>query len=855
MMDPVSPDADAGPPEFLETAMRRLAQGPTLAEFTAWFAHAHAELFMRGARARSADPAAAADEAGRAAGVLAREIWRRTPDPARGWQARRLPAPGRNDPCFCGSGRKFKQCCQPLLSEFPPLELDPAVFASLLFPLGPDSWRTPQALQAMPGEMLLAAINGWEDAHGAAGVAELLEPLFQAPASLAARHADAFDTLVDVLLDLHLDEQRERLVRRVAEQAGDRVLRGAAHGRLAALAADRRDQVAAWTALRQAQRDIPDDPNLMQLELVLLLNEGREGEARLRAPVLAARARRLGLPDFADRLQDVAARGMAALLDAAAARDAPDAEEQAWIDLLREPLAGLRPEAFARLHDIVCEGEGPDAELSIVPTKAALRLVKPWLARFAPPAPMMTMAASDADALLEDAVAAREWLRQQPDAAATVPVLDGLLMAARLMTLESDSPALMRAACALAFAAADVVESALASWPQARLSWLDMDNRPLLRIVSQAIGLAMELPDEERVERWMRWMLARNPTDNHGWREYLRTLLLRRGDAAGALAVLDAYPDDGPPSHHDRALALYLLQRTGEAAEVLRRAHADWPAFVPALLPEALDRPAEDSPHGMTVGGAEQAWHWRSGIRPAWVRSGALDWLRGLELPAPAPRKKAVAKKPAPKKVGKAAAKGRRLKAAADGRIAPQQFELLQAQYGGQFPWLLGWLASCAWAPGLVMPTLWAADAMARAEDKADMRGVQALLDAVMNQYNAFNEQRLDAAAGAPVPLPAVLPQADDAAWIGFAAGFVQAAEKHGAGVWRAAGATVSSRKPPFAALYQLAARAPAGPDGWCAAADTGQPLLELAQDQPPARELLAHALQPLWRLALAARP
>ncbi|WP_262495735.1 SEC-C metal-binding domain-containing protein [Paenibacillus sp. B2(2019)] len=24
------------------------------------------------------------------------------------------PLPGRNDPCLCGSGKKFKSCCQPL---------------------------------------------------------------------------------------------------------------------------------------------------------------------------------------------------------------------------------------------------------------------------------------------------------------------------------------------------------------------------------------------------------------------------------------------------------------------------------------------------------------------------------------------------------------------------------------------------------------------------------------------------------------------------------------------------------------------------------------------------------------------
>lgn len=847
-------DDSAAADDLIGLALEKLAQGPSWPAFSAWFADRFTDALRAGGAARASSPQEAEQEARRGALLLAREIWRATPDPAREWRPRALPQPGRNDPCFCGSGRKYKQCCQPRAAGLPPLDLEPAGMAALLFAKGPAAWRTPEALRAMPGEMLLAAVHGWDTDHGPQGLAELLEPLFLEPGKLAARHADAFDVLVDALLDLALDARRESLVRRVAAQATDRVLRGVAHGRLAAVAADRGEPAAAWDALRQAQRDTPDDPNLLQLEMVLLLTEGRAQEARLRAPLLATRARRLGLPELAGAIREMAEGGLASLQNRTGGA-ALDEEEQSWVDLLREPLAHVQPEAFARLHEIRREGEGAEAELCIVPTRQAQRLLKPWLSRFAPPPPMMTRAAAEADALLDGPQAAREWLQRHPDACASIPVLDGLLIASRLMTLESDAPAVLRAACDLAFAAADTVTAALTPWPQARVSWLDMDNRPLLRIVSQAIELALELPDEERAERWMRWMLARNPNDNHGWREHLRTLLLRRGDAAGALAVLDAWPDDGPPSEHDRALALYLLQRTDKAAAVLRQAHADWPAFVQALLPDALDRPAQDSPHGMAVGGAQQAWQWRSGIRAAWVRSGALDWLRGLELPEPAPsgRKKGGTATPARKKAaGSAKAPVRR---GAVDAMAAKDLELLQRQYGPRLPWLLGWLAANAWAPGLVMPTLWVTDAIGQAQGREDARSVQALLEAVMKQYNAFNQQRLDSGHDAPVPLPASLPESDDAAWASFAAGFVQAAEKHGAGVWRAAGATVSSRKPPFAALYQLAARAPVGPDGWRAAADEGQPLLALAQDQPPARELLAHALQPLWRLALAARP
>jgi hypothetical protein len=400
----------------------------------------------------------------------------------------------------------------------------------------------------------------------------------------------------------------------------------------------------------------------------------------------------------------------------------------------------------------------------------------------------------------------------------------------------------------LAFGAADLIVAACAARPQARLPWGDTANRPVLRIVSQAISLALDAQDEARAQVWMRWMLARNPEDNHGWRELLRRMLLREGDAAGALALLDAYPGDMPPSGHDRALALFLLGRRDEAAQVLRQAHADFPAFVAALLPQALDRPAGDRDGLLTIGDAEHAWEWRGEIRSAWAASGALDWLRTLKLP----RRPRRAARPAP--AAASAAQGRP-------RNEPERPSLtgavaaLRPFYGARLPWLLGWLAACAWAPGLVMPSLWIGDAIEQVQGDLDPQSVQSILDSMMALYNHLNEQRLHGRLGSTVPLPdTAVAAADDAGWVAFAAGFVQFCETHGRQAWRRAGLTLDVRKGPFAPLYRLAARWPAAPGGWRAGDAQGQPLLQLLGDEGPARELLAHALQPLWQQALQAR-
>src|SRR5690554_1665729 len=53
------------------------------------------------------------EQAFRAMGV---SIYNAMPLSANDFRREPLPRPGRNDPCYCGSGEKFKQCCQSLQS-------------------------------------------------------------------------------------------------------------------------------------------------------------------------------------------------------------------------------------------------------------------------------------------------------------------------------------------------------------------------------------------------------------------------------------------------------------------------------------------------------------------------------------------------------------------------------------------------------------------------------------------------------------------------------------------------------------------------------------------------------------------
>ncbi|MDR9440653.1 MAG: SEC-C domain-containing protein, partial [Halomonas sp.] len=49
--------------------------------------------------------------------AMGRSIWNAVPLPSRNFRCAPFPEPRRNDRCPCGSGKKYKRCCQPLQSE------------------------------------------------------------------------------------------------------------------------------------------------------------------------------------------------------------------------------------------------------------------------------------------------------------------------------------------------------------------------------------------------------------------------------------------------------------------------------------------------------------------------------------------------------------------------------------------------------------------------------------------------------------------------------------------------------------------------------------------------------------------
>ena len=839
----------------LEKIAKKLASNSTWPEFRDWVADQCQDMFDRGAQSEAPPRVAAMN--------FARELWRRTPDPAHGWRPRTLPAPpGRNDPCWCGSGKKYKHCCHEFELRAEHFPLDSTKLAGMVFIEGPAAWRTPEALRKMPPDMLTAAAHYWGEKRGAGALVKLLEPLFAEPAGLDHRHEQLLDMVFDAALEAGKDTFRNRCIDRMTAGDVHAELRVAALGRRAAMLSDRQQHAEAWQALQVALRILPQAPQLAHLELTLLHSAGRSEEARLRAPLLAAQARRAGYLDLAEILVELGQHGMSAVRDKIA-DDSDDAPMVAPVlELLRTPMPQLTASNFLQRHDLKTlagavddadDGIGATRRLQVTAKRPLQVAYRGWQRKFSVPLPSLaSLEIDDASELLNDADAATAHLRSTPELAVSIPVLDGLLLAGGAAVAESGSLSLERGLRELAFAAGDMIINALASSPDAELPWAMLENRPLLRVVAQATSIAVssaDPADEDRAEHYMRWMIERNPIDNHGWREPLRHLLLGRGDYASALTILNAYPNDFPPCQHDRAFALYLSSAVDEAEAVLRAAHADYPAFVAALLPEELDRPKLHSARGYTVGRADHAWFWRNDVRAMWQRSGALKWLQDLRLPKSPKRPKPPSRPPSSEPdAGNSAPQIEFMRDDLDDASAQA---VLAERFADQHPWLLGALTSIAWSPSLLMPNQWLSVLLARSPD---VEVDEAMLNALMHVYNELTMACFNGSAMATVVLPATLVDADESAWNQFAAGFVQIAEQLSRGGWRQAGLTVSEKKGAFAPLYQMAAIAPVPEDGWRATGAAGQPLLALAEQPVFARDLLNRALQPLWEAAVIAR-
>jgi tetratricopeptide (TPR) repeat protein len=524
--------------------------------------------------------------------VLGRAILNHLPDPRNDFRPRKLPEPGRNDPCPCGSGRKFKQCCGGV--SLPPMDFPPELLLPHVLLL-----LSKKDLAAIPHrrfnpELLAAVARDWAEKGEADRGRLMLEPLFADPRHLDARHADAFDALMDIYLTLDRPRKRKELLA-AGLAAADRVLRGAARQRQAVMLQDAGDLAGAWEAFQAAMRDNPDDPSLAALEISMLQGMDDGERVRERARFWAAKLRR--------RADAEDLESMIGLLEDAAAN--PDSFAERFVNAsmpdmveLAGLLADLPPVANPPRIEVLDDGIG------IVEDPLDDEAYEGWAAVF------------DQEASAE----VHAWLRRHPETWDSLRVLRDLLEAVREIepTRWLDEhvhvPVLERAR--------RLMDAALAGAAPKTLPWGFLGNRPWHLLALWRMEWLVEAGRKDEAIRAGEELLAWNPGDNLGVRYSLAGLYA----AAGRCADLLVLSETGAMAFN-RVLALHGLDRKGDALSALADAHRASPRFLKYLLPDH-PRPPKRDRFGVELGGDHEAWLYREALRPAWEISGALDWAR-----------------------------------------------------------------------------------------------------------------------------------------------------------------------------------------------------------------------------------
>jgi tetratricopeptide (TPR) repeat protein len=636
------------PPEdrlelYLQIAVRQILKHEDFAEFASW-----SEQYMWSFLRLPIEPGVLSDpdEQRRFAIVITRQVWNATPLPGNGYRPKPLPEPDRNAPCFCGSGRKYKQCCRLTIDSIGLVPITrevlwPAVLATLSHAAVSELACSPHApVGPLAGYALDLAKQG-----KTREAAKLLRSMFDAPIRDYGEDAGhAYDTLCNLYDELGQTKQKIELTRGLLATLPRSPLRSSVHQRMAAMFMDAQEPEEAWNAFRLAQQDAPGDPGLPILEVNLLLANGQSAQAKDRAAfwlrALSKRDDDIGLE--LDFLRKVAADPEAAMVDAGHGMDGGAGSWlREWVaQIERRPLPRYTVREDPMETSFKDDPDNEGAAASQVTTIAVHTLVTPqslrkverqWRKAFPLDQPFSTQDMPGGGAYAWDDEVEERWrmcLSKHPDAADSLSVLDDIVTALRQLQQSQYSwfdrlvvrPILQRSMA--------ITEEAIKAIEHPRLEWPITDNRPALRAFARGYGVYMNLDDEDRALSTARRLLELNPRDNHGFRTLVINADLRAGADRQALELADGYPGDmNPETAYGRALALYRLGQLETATTALRSAITDLPRVPKHLLADSIRQP-KMTPGYLALGGDDQAWIYREDMRSVWLQTpGAITWL------------------------------------------------------------------------------------------------------------------------------------------------------------------------------------------------------------------------------------
>ncbi|MGM0785904.1 MAG: SEC-C metal-binding domain-containing protein [Pseudomonadota bacterium] len=551
---------------------------------------------------------------------LGYSIWNATPLPSHGFRTAPLPTPQRNDTCPCGSGKKFKRCCQPRLTGYlmEPEDEQPIIRQAVaLF----TRKQCQAAANSAPAAVRIAvADRELQEGHPGKARAQLLnllestKPKSELQARAVYQLGEAYNSLG------HRKAGKKTLLGLLphlkAPAAATALQWLASHS----LMDGRSDEALAHVL--HAEHLEPDNLITAMLKVACLRDLGADTKARQTAEQWLPIAYETGDANAIELL-----------------------EEQARLETLEDIEGGDWPDEAS------AEDEASDDNLLALfgPSKSTVKALTRLLqeAFQAPLLPVhFNQGPPDSDRnqpqwvleLPHEVQKAEATLYQDPDGA---DPLDPELIRRHPALLQSPdfleqldshsgAPVIQEQAdfhAALTQQKQRVIEHILAALPEGgQLPWGWIEHRPLLRVLMQE---ALDQPRPEDCIPGLQRVLALCPTDNLGVRAPLINALLHANHNEHALHLAEQYPDDHlAEPHYGRVLALVRLGRLHEAEQALQSAYQALPKVLNYLVADKRQRPKLD-PYGMVIGGADQAWYYRQEMREVFASTpGMLAWLK-----------------------------------------------------------------------------------------------------------------------------------------------------------------------------------------------------------------------------------
>jgi tetratricopeptide (TPR) repeat protein len=419
-----------------------------------------------------------------------------------------MPEPGRNDPCPCGSGKRFHECCLPV-PLMPPLTQDvlwPYVLANI-----PQAERDELLISSrIPRGALIEFAAHLLDLRRGAEVIAALEPGLAAPERY---HDEDTAILLHLLCEAYgmsTDGARRKLklLRETTERAPRSPLRSEAWQRLATIYMDRGDSEGAWSAFRNAQYDNPQADEICVLEVELLVAGHRMDEAKQCARQWVKNLASHGVPEDDPRIEFLTRMSVNPL-------DPVTYKVQGAGGRLRDWLLRVADRSPAR-HRLI--PTAMPARFALGAPPELLEIQQLWHAVFPLPKPF---SAQDqpfgGDPVWEPGIETQwcEFLHEHPQAFDSLDILDDLATAVGRHS-QAHAPwvdALLL--CPLLTRTSELVEATCHEAGELVLPWSIEDNRAALRGLFRLFQQQLGGGNRAAAMVTANWLLRLNPADDH----------------------------------------------------------------------------------------------------------------------------------------------------------------------------------------------------------------------------------------------------------------------------------------------------------------------------------------------------